>query len=81
MSVVHIEIEDVDMADVRRIASQQQVPVEQVLKQAVKNLVESENGVEMLRVRAERGRNVDINDVLSRVPPRSPDAGDELPPE
>jgi len=79
MSRLEIQLPESVLNEARKLAEQDQIPLEFFVALAVTERVASLRGVAYLRARAERGRNVDIDALLAKVPDVPPIAGDETP--
>ena len=79
MNRLEIQLPESVLNEAKKLAEQDQIPLDYFVALAVTERVASLRGIAYLRARAERGKSVDINALLAKVPDVPPMPGDELP--
>ena len=80
MSTLSIQLPDSIHEHAKRLAQDEGVSVNQLVSSALAEKLSALDAERYLRERAERGRKVDIDAILAKVPDVPPQPGDELPP-
>jgi hypothetical protein len=78
MSVIQLNLSDDLLTRAREIARERALPVEQVIADAPRRMIESKDEMKLLQQRATRGRAVDIKSILRKAPDRAPDPTDRI---
>ena len=79
MSTLTVQLPNSVCENAKRLASQEGVSVHQFVSSAIAEKLAALDTERYLRDRAERGRKVDIDAILSKVPAIEPAAEDRLP--
>ena len=80
MSTLSIQLPDSILHHAERLAQDEGVSVNQLVSSALAGKLSALDAERCLRERAERGKKVDIDAILAKVPDVPPQPGDELPP-
>jgi hypothetical protein len=78
MSSYPLQLSEELMAEVRRLAEENQTPIDQWLRVAIAERVEAERGLRLLKSYAEKSDYDRFDQILARVPDVKPIGGDEL---
>ena len=78
MSALTLDLPDDVLVRARRVASERQLPLEQIVADAVARFVAEWEDRPYLLARAERGRHVDIKAILAKASDVEPEPGDEI---
>jgi hypothetical protein len=79
MSSILLDLPDEALATARRIAADNRLSIDQVFTKAIGWMAEADRLSADFDARAARGRHVDIDAILAKVPDVPPVPGDELP--
>ena len=78
MSSILLDLPDESLATARRIAAESRLSIDQVVAKAIGWMAEADRLSADFDARAARGRRVDIDAILGKVPDVPPLPGDEL---
>jgi len=78
MSTVKIDLPEAVFEAARRLAEEDKIPFEAFVALAVKDRIAALEECALLRQRAEKGRQVNIRELLAKVPKAPPMPGDEI---
>jgi hypothetical protein len=78
MNSYPLQLSEELMAEVRRLAEENQTPIDQWLRVAIAERVEAERGLRLLKSYANQSDYDRFDQILARVPDVEPRLGDEL---
>jgi hypothetical protein len=78
MNSYPLQLSEELMAEVRRLAEENQTPIDQWLRVAIAERVEAERGLRLLKSYASKSDYDRFDQILARVPDVEPRLGDEL---
>jgi hypothetical protein len=78
MSVIQVEIPEAILEQARKLAVQSRVPLDQIVSEALKERVSTQEQVAWFNARAELGRKVDIRSILRKAPDVEPAPSDRI---
>jgi len=79
MSTITVSLPDYLRANAERLAREEGISINQLVASAMGEKLAALEGLSRLEDRAARGRMVDIDRILAKVPAAEPLPGDELP--
>jgi predicted transcriptional regulator len=78
MSVLQVEIPESILLQAKKLAEQTHVPIDQIVAKALHELVSAQEQLAWFNARAERGRNVNIKEILRKSSDVEPDENDRI---
>lgn len=78
MSVIELELPDAVLQRAKTVADEQHLPLDNVIANAITEMLSAREQMAYLRARAERGRSVDIKAILRKAPDVEPDPSDRI---
>jgi predicted transcriptional regulator len=79
MILIQVQISDELFQQIQAIAEQKNLPLEQIVEQALAAQVSAWKDTQYLKARGERGSWTHFQQVLAKVPDREPEEFDRLP--
>jgi predicted transcriptional regulator len=78
MSVLQVEIPEAILAQAKKLAEQTCVSLDPIVAEALQERVSAQEQLAWFKARAERGRSVDVKEILRKSPDVEPEPNDRI---